>query len=297
MMQIPVRKLQQDVATRWNSSLFMLESLLHSRWSVSAVISDTNITDRKYRYLDLQADQWELAEKLVIVLKPLQVATTFLSSKLNVSASCILPVLTGLVQSLTTSEDHHSVIRQFKSTVVCEIERRWSLKLLDPSSLLVISCALDPRFKQLKFLNSNERELVKEALLSKMELMEASEDAEQPTEPPAKRPTTALDILLGPEEDSNDESSSALSDELQGYLATKAASKDTNPLVWWEANGYNHPHIAKIAKALFSIPAKSTPTERIFSKSGLIVNDLRSTLKPDMVNALLFLNKNLSQLS
>ena len=39
MMQIPVKKLQQDVATCWNSSLLMLESLLHSRWSTSLCCS------------------------------------------------------------------------------------------------------------------------------------------------------------------------------------------------------------------------------------------------------------------
>ena len=48
-------------------------------------------------------------------------------------------------------------------------------------------------------------------------------------------------------------------------------------------NQYNYPHLAK---GLFSNSATSTPAERTFSKSGIIVNDLRSSLKPDKVNAL-----------
>ena len=137
----------------------------------------------------------------------------------------------------------------------------------------MISSALDPRFKQLKFLNE-EHELVKQVLLLRMEASSTIvENTDEPTEPPTKRPTTALDILLGPEDDPNDESSTTFSDELQGYQAAKAALRDTNPLVWWEINQYNYPtcNLAKIAKALLSIPATSTPAERIFSKSRLIL--------------------------
>ena len=53
---------------------------------------------------------------------------------------------------------------------------------------------------------------------------------------------------------------------------------------------YNYPNLAKIAWSVLSIPATSTPAERIFSKSGLIVNSLRSCLKCDSVDALVSLN-------
>ena len=111
--EVAVKRLQQDVATRWNSTLFMLQSLLHSRWPISAVLSDS----AKYRYLDMKPEQWELAEKLIEVLLPLQVGTTFLSAEFNVSCSCVIPVLFGLIQSLEVSETDGSVIRQFKIKV------------------------------------------------------------------------------------------------------------------------------------------------------------------------------------
>ena len=101
---------------------------------------------------------------------------------------------------------------------------------------------------------------------------------------------------MGPEDDPDQETTSFF-DELQGYEASKLPSRDTDPLVWWKNNMYNYPNLAKIARSVLSIPATSTPAECIFPKSGLIVNNLRSCLKCDSVDALVFLNKNLPSLS
>jgi len=54
-MQIREKKLVQEVATRWNSSFYMLERLLEMRWPVSAVLSDERVTKRSDRCLDLQS--------------------------------------------------------------------------------------------------------------------------------------------------------------------------------------------------------------------------------------------------
>ena len=89
----PQKKLVQDVATQWNSSLHMLERLLETIWPITAVLSDEAATKRSDHYLDLKTEQWELAEEMVKVLQPFAVATTFFSYEENVSLSCVLPVL------------------------------------------------------------------------------------------------------------------------------------------------------------------------------------------------------------
>jgi len=64
---------------------------------VYAVIHNDKVTSSDKRYLDLTSDQWDLLSELLVVLKPLQVATKALSLERNVSSSLIYPVINGLI--------------------------------------------------------------------------------------------------------------------------------------------------------------------------------------------------------
>ena len=108
------------------------------------------------------------------------------------------------------------------------------------------------------------------------------------------RQQSAFDILLGPEETTAE--FPTCQEELDAYSAEKQISREANHLIWWNNNSARFQHLAKVAKALFSIPATSAPAERIFSNAGLTVNKLQSCLNADTVDALIFLNKNYSVL-
>ena len=68
----------------------------------------------------------ELAEELVKILEPFNIATTFLSYEENVSASSILPVLYGLLDHLkapaSDDEADSMAICQFKEAVSSQIK-------------------------------------------------------------------------------------------------------------------------------------------------------------------------------
>ena len=64
-MSMPVKKLVQDCATRWNSTYYVLERTVETRWPISAVLSDDKVTKQSDRYLDLKNEQWELAKLLL----------------------------------------------------------------------------------------------------------------------------------------------------------------------------------------------------------------------------------------
>ena len=57
-------------------------------------------------------------------------------------------------------------------------------------------------------------------------------------------------------------------------------------------NGNRFPHLENLAKKYLAIPATSTPSERVFSVAGIVVDKRRAALTPEMVDALVFLNKN-----
>ena len=156
---------QQKLKIDWNSTLYMIQHLVANRWPVSAVLSDTTITKRQDRTLDLTAHQWVLLEELAKLLEPLEVATVFFCTERKVSISCILPIMHNVFTSMDSEEGDSASIIAFKTAVRESIMRRWSLDGIKPDSPLVLAAALDSRFKSLKFLTDDLKQSVREELL------------------------------------------------------------------------------------------------------------------------------------
>lgn len=96
LWELCVTKLQQDCPTRWNSTYYMISSLLESRLPIVAVLSDENVTKRQHRSLDLSSDNSVILEHLVKCLKP----STIIMSEEVVSLSSVLPVIHSLNNQL-----------------------------------------------------------------------------------------------------------------------------------------------------------------------------------------------------
>ena len=294
-MSITPCKLKQDCPTRWNSTLYMIKTLLSNRWPVSAVLSDETVTKRQYRYLDLRNEQWELLEELVKPLQFFETATVYLSADINVSSSCVYPIIDGLVKNLTVNESDSHTIRQFKIAVTASLRRRWSLDDLDITQPPLIVTFFDPRFKGLKFLTESQRkalieyviELVDKSRVSNESYVVEDEEIEDIAVPKKK---SALDVLLV-EEDANP-NDNFVEQEVFRYLAENSPSRDVQPLEWWKLNEHRFPNMSRVTKKNLCIPASSTASERLFSKAGELVSKRRSCLKPKNIDAILFLNKN-----
>ena len=82
-----------------------------------------------------------------------------------------------------------------------------------------------------------------------------------------------------------------LEEELKNYRVFPSIPLDSNPLQWWKSHEQRFLRLAKPAKSLLCIPSTSVPSERVFSTAGDIVNAQCSALKPNHVDALIFLKK------
>lgn len=80
--------------------------------------------------------------------------------------------------------------------------------------------------------------------------------------------------------------------EVARYLQEEALDLHSDPLAWWRDNQARFPLLSKVARKYMTICATSAPSERVFSAAGNIVTPLRSSLKPDKVNMLVFLARN-----
>ncbi|XP_039679163.1 E3 SUMO-protein ligase ZBED1-like [Perca fluviatilis] len=85
----------------------------------------------------------------------------------------------------------------------------------------------------------------------------------------------------------------AIASELHSYLQREILDAEEDPLKWWTESQRLYPRLSNLARKYLCIPATSSSSERVFSTSGNIVTCLRSSLKPDHVNRLVFLAKNL----
>ncbi|CAM4597671.1 unnamed protein product [Leuciscus chuanchicus] len=174
---VQVNSLQNDCATRWNSTFTMLERLYEQRIPVQAVLTDESITKVDVRKsLTIREHQWELIEQLILVLRPLAKATTIMCAELHVGLSFIYPVLLNVCDMLRVTGSDLGAIRSFKDMVRKELVKRFKLESdILADSIPITACLLDPRFKHLKFLPENIRA---DALAHLTQLV--GEDEEQP---------------------------------------------------------------------------------------------------------------------
>ncbi|KAK7883828.1 hypothetical protein WMY93_026951 [Mugilogobius chulae] len=318
--RVPQHELIQDVATRWNSTCYMLERLLEQRWPITAVLSDPNYTKRSdSSTLDMTTEQWNIAQDVTDVLKPIITLTELLSQENNASISATFPMLENLKKChLVVAHNDSPTKRKIKLKLVEEIDSRWKLhdRLMTTRSVYITAAVMDPRFKSLSFLEDDKRD---EAYIAVAELADRlsaaagahrgaagagqtqdtdEEDLEQaPKKQKTDKEKDIAMLLCGEVADDEelDVQGRSAFDEMKDYLQDRSKGTTSGPLSWWKHNQDRYPRLALAAKRLLCVPATSTPAERIFSKAGFIVNKSRSCLLPKNVDMLIFLAHNLSK--
>ena len=135
-LDIPQHRLQQDIRTRWNSSLYMVQSVIEQKMALAAYATESDIPI-------LSATQLDLAEKIIAALLPIDKLTNSVSAD-SASVSVIIPFVKMLIKTL---EKHHndSGVRTMKKEILLSVKRRFND--IESNVPLVIACLLDPRFK------------------------------------------------------------------------------------------------------------------------------------------------------
>ena len=291
-LDLPKHTLKQDVSTRWNSTLYMVESILEQKMALAAYAAENNIQQ-------LTPSQLEIARKMALVLSPVEEVTKSISKE-TATLSVVIPNIRVLLRSWEKQEDDVG-IRTMKLEMIKSLKSRFAG--VEENRLLSIATILDPRFKDKFFASNIIKTSVKEMLDEEMQKIvdednsivsrEQSVSSRSSTPSPKRAKKDTLLTMYSEIIENSGASASVSLDEVECYLGEPLLDyKSGNPFKWWGENNARFPILAQLAKRFLSGTATSVPSERLFSQAGIVYEEHRNRMLPQNAETLLFIKGN-----
>ncbi|KAK6158982.1 hypothetical protein DH2020_006296 [Rehmannia glutinosa] len=306
-LQLPTSKgLILDVPTRWNSTYAMLESALVFR----DVFPRYKERDPYYQWLPSLED-WDMALEVCKFLEAFSDATHIFSGVNYPTSNLFLPEVWKIRQILNekSGNDNKVYVQKLALRMREKFDKYWG----DCNLLMAMGAVFDPRYKMklVEFCYSKiypvskareEIELVLSSLhklyveyvancasnsvkLNDVNSFVTNVDGGR-TKGKSKGRTEfelwaqKLDTIVP----NKSELDIYLEEGL--YVCKDGVDTDFNALDWWKANTLKFRTLNNMARDILSIPITTVASESAFSAGGRVLDQYRSSLKPDTVQAL-----------
>ncbi|CAM4722262.1 unnamed protein product [Leuciscus chuanchicus] len=176
--------LQQDVATRWNSTFLMMKSLLDQKRALGVYGADHELP------ACLSAHQWGLIENMTTLLTPFEQLTREISSHQATTAD-VIPSVVALKRLLSKTADTDSGVRTAKHTLLEAVNERFGSAFSEP--LYYLATILDPRYKDRYFDTVTKQAAVKtlQQQVDKMTHSDSATETPDTEEPQEKKIRTS----------------------------------------------------------------------------------------------------------
>lgn len=135
-MHKPIKRLAQNVPTRWNSTLYMMRSLLEQKQAIGVYGTENKLPD------SLSVNKWSLFEKAVKLLEPFEELTRQVSL-VDSSAADVIPAITALLRVLEEDCEEDRGVGSMKNTLLQAARKRFAD--IERNSLYSFAAILDPR--------------------------------------------------------------------------------------------------------------------------------------------------------
>ena len=103
-------------------------------------------------------------EKIVEVLKPMDIITNILCEASTPTVSLILPLVDKMLKGTAIQHDDSELLRDMKTAISADIGKRYAG---DIREFLLCTTALDARFRSMPFISENEKHSVFSNLVQK----------------------------------------------------------------------------------------------------------------------------------
>ena len=126
-------KLIMDVVTGWNSTLAMLQRLCKQTPAIMALANDESISKTAVSKIKNCASSFEeqaIAERMVVLLKPFEIATSILCAEKSPTMNKVLPTVLKLSLAVAEDPDDPPMIRAMKHKMRSQLELRTAIEEL-----------------------------------------------------------------------------------------------------------------------------------------------------------------------
>ncbi|XP_033754863.1 zinc finger BED domain-containing protein 1-like [Pecten maximus] len=258
LLKLPHHKLIIDVATRWNSSYDMMVRYLERQPAITATLMSGDVR-KNIKDLDtLREEDITNLEDAVSILKDMKDITTVLCDEKQPTVSLIYPMKYKIFKSMELVGTESSLIRQLKVAIQQDMMSRYK----DPEieQFLLISSAVDPRFKSLPQLDGIHRQELHDVIIQKV-LTQGHVQQHIKTEPVDDDPEPGPSLETQPQLPTLDQ----LPPTAETTSTSQSSSSKESGTVLSDSHWNN------------------VPSERVFSTAEDIVTSQRSCLAPEDV--------------
>ena len=285
-LQLKQHRLKQDVSTRWNSTLYMLQVILEQKMALAAYATEYEDVRQ------LTTNQLDLAGKVAKVLGCVEEITKSVSTD-AASVSLIIPFIQALRLTLEKNDDSDRGVRTMKADMLASLNRRYAD--IEKNTILSVATLLDPRFKDKFFSESDTRATAVETINSK--LSEMANDDGVSIVPPPKRSKQTKGIWNCFNEIIEKSGACVVGEtdntDIEQYLREPLIQfHRANSYLWWKENKHRFVQLSRLARRYLAPPPTSVASERLFSTAGDIYDEKRNRLAPERAEMLLFIKKN-----
>ncbi|XP_068612437.1 E3 SUMO-protein ligase ZBED1-like [Brachionichthys hirsutus] len=302
-----------DRGRSWLATLAMLQKLKEQQVAVTATLGESS-GSHHFRFDGLD---WALMEGLIEVLQPFKVVANMITACKYPTISMVRPVLHMLLNTtLKIKEGDRKEISMTKEVISKVLSKTYlqnSDLAQDISTFLNVATFLDPRYKKLPFLSTQERSKVEDNVIEEAKAILEKQNADRlcldeltmvSDEPPTKKPTTqrepsaSICLLDNPlaaifcqsdAEQSHEELHAQVIEELSNYKSQRVLGLNEDPLLWWSSHSLLFPTLPKVLQKYWCVPAVSVPCHRLFGSSGAVLCGKRNRIAPALVDQQVFL--------
>lgn len=235
--------------------------------------------------------EFDILNDVVNVLRPIELVTKEIGGDSYPTCSIIIPIIQCMKNIINDYIPMTVDGENFKKKILLQIERKF--QNIERYQILAISTILDPRFKKLHFEQPRAVSSAISYINTLMQVTNENTDSNMSVIPVVEYDQTKNlwkfhDHLIASCATTRDDPG-GINVELRQYLNQSVIPRHHDPLKYWQTIKHAYPVLFNIAKKYLSVIATSVPSERLFSKTGIIKSDARNRLTAKRLNILLFL--------